>query len=101
MMPRMTFFGWAEGRHTRRGGMVLCDSGFPENPLPVRDLLEIQMPQSPAMKRKIALYDLNDAERALLRELADEANRSLSRWVADAVRAQMQVAVEARKKGKK
>lgn len=101
MMPRMAFFGWAEGRHTRRGGMVLCDSGFPENPLPVRYFLETQMPQSPAMKRKIALYDLNDAERALLRELADEANRSLSRWVADAVRAQMSLAVEARKKGKK
>lgn len=44
------------------------------------------MPNSPAMKRRIVLYDLNEQERNALRQYADEDNRTLSRWVADAVR---------------
>ena len=41
----------------------------------------------PALNRRVVLYDLNDAERAKLKELADKDNRTISRWVADAVRA--------------
>jgi hypothetical protein len=37
----------------------------------------------------VVLYDLNDVERAKLKELADKDNRTISRWVADAVRAAM------------
>lgn len=44
----------------------------------------------PAMNRRIVLYDLNDQERSLLREFADADNRTLSRWVADAVRKQLE-----------
>jgi hypothetical protein len=43
----------------------------------------------PALNRRVVLYDLNDAERAKLKELADKDNRTISRWVADAVRAAM------------
>jgi hypothetical protein len=40
----------------------------------------------PALKRRIVLYDLNDAEREQLKALAEAENRTISRWVADAVR---------------
>jgi hypothetical protein len=43
----------------------------------------------PAFKRRVVLYDLNDAEREKLREIAEQENRTISRWVADAVRAAM------------
>jgi hypothetical protein len=43
----------------------------------------------PALNRRVVLYDLNDVERARLKELADKDNRTISRWVADAVRAAM------------
>lgn len=43
----------------------------------------------PALNRRVVLYDLNDAERAKLKDLADKDNRTISRWVADAVRAAM------------
>jgi hypothetical protein len=43
----------------------------------------------PALNRRVVLYDLNDVERAKLKELADKDNRTISRWVADAVRAAM------------
>jgi hypothetical protein len=43
----------------------------------------------PALDRRVVLYDLNDVERAKLKELADKDNRTISRWVADAVRAAM------------
>jgi hypothetical protein len=38
------------------------------------------------MKRKLVCYDLNEAEREKLKALSDEDNRSVSRWMADAVR---------------
>jgi hypothetical protein len=41
----------------------------------------------PAYKRRIVLYDLNETERKKLKEYADAENRTVSRWVADAVRA--------------
>lgn len=44
------------------------------------------MPNGPAMKRRIVFYDLNDTERSLLKDFADEDGRTVSRWVADAVR---------------
>lgn len=40
----------------------------------------------PAFKRRIVLYDLNDQERDALKAAADDDNRTVSRWVADAVR---------------
>lgn len=40
----------------------------------------------PAFKRRIVLYDLNDQEREELKALAEAENRTISRWVADAVR---------------
>lgn len=40
----------------------------------------------PAFKRRIVLYDLNDQERDKLKAIADAENRTVSRWVADAVR---------------
>lgn len=43
----------------------------------------------PAFKRRVVLYDLSDAERELLKEIADAENRTISRWVADAVRERM------------
>ncbi len=43
----------------------------------------------PAFKRRVVLYDLNDAEREKLREIAEHENRTISRWVADAVRERM------------
>lgn len=43
----------------------------------------------PAFKRRVVLYDLSDAERELLREIAESENRTISRWVADAVRERM------------
>ena len=43
----------------------------------------------PALKRRVVLYDLNDAEREMLREMADADGRTVSRWVADAVRERM------------
>jgi len=43
----------------------------------------------PALNRRVVLYDLNDVERAKLKQLADKDNRTISRWVADAVRAAM------------
>ena len=51
------------------------------------NLSEDKMAQRrPAFKRRIVLYDLNDAEREKLKELAEAADRTISRWVADAVR---------------
>lgn len=49
----------------------------------------------PAFKRRIVLYDLNEQERELLRELADAENRTISRWVADAVRERMKAKLRA------
>lgn len=43
----------------------------------------------PALKRRVVLYDLNDAEREMLKEMADADGRTVSRWVADAVRERM------------
>lgn len=40
----------------------------------------------PAFQRRVVLYDLNDAERAKLKAYAEADNRTISRWVADAVR---------------
>jgi hypothetical protein len=40
----------------------------------------------PAFKRRIVLYDLNEQEREALKAIADAENRTVSRWVADAVR---------------
>ncbi len=39
-----------------------------------------------AFKRRIVLYDLNEQEREALKAIADAENRTVSRWVADAVR---------------
>ena len=44
------------------------------------------MSRRPALKRRIAFYDLNDYERAQLKELADLDKETVSRWVANAVR---------------
>jgi hypothetical protein len=43
----------------------------------------------PALKRRIVLYDLNEQERDALRSFADSDRKTLSRWVADAVRAEI------------
>lgn len=43
----------------------------------------------PALKRRVVLYDLNDKEREQLKTFADQDNRTISRWVADAVRAEL------------
>jgi len=59
------------------------------------------MPNSPAMKRKLVCYDLNEAEREKLKALSDEDNRSVSRWMADAVRVAMQGREVKPRKGKK
>jgi hypothetical protein len=40
----------------------------------------------PAYKRRIVLYDLNDMEREALKQAADKDAKTISRWVADAVR---------------
>jgi hypothetical protein len=40
----------------------------------------------PAYKRRIVLYDLNDMEREALKQAADADAKTISRWVADAVR---------------
>ena len=52
------------------------------------------------MNRRIVLYDLNDAERSQLREFADEDNRTISRWVADAVRVRLAERMAAQRKNK-
>lgn len=43
----------------------------------------------PAYKRRVVLYDLNDAEKELVQKYADEDRRSISVWVAQAVRAEL------------
>jgi hypothetical protein len=43
----------------------------------------------PALKRRIVLYDLRDEEREMLRSFADADRKTISRWVADAVRSEI------------
>ena len=43
----------------------------------------------PALKRRIVLYDLRDEERETLRSFADADRKTISRWVADAVRSEI------------
>lgn len=50
----------------------------------------------PAFKRRIVLYDLNEQERELLKKFADEDNRAISRWAADAVRERLRRYLQAR-----
>lgn len=40
----------------------------------------------PALNRRVVLYDLNDMEREALKQAADADAKTISRWVADAVR---------------
>jgi hypothetical protein len=51
----------------------------------------------PAFKRRIVLYDLNDQERETLKQFADEDNRTISRWVADAVRERLRARIKGTK----
>lgn len=54
------------------------------------------MPKRPALKRRIAFYDLNEYERAQLREFADLDKETISRWVANAVRREINLRLRAR-----
>lgn len=47
------------------------------------------MPNRPALKRRIVFYDLNDYERSQLREFADLDRETISRWVSNAVRREL------------
>lgn len=49
----------------------------------------------PAFKRRIVLYDLNEQEREALKAIADAENRTVSRWVADAVRERLRAKLRA------
>lgn len=44
---------------------------------------------SPAIARRIVTYDLSEAEREELKKAAEAEGRTVSRWVADAIRARL------------
>jgi hypothetical protein len=44
----------------------------------------------PSMGRRFVLYDLNAKDGELLRHYAEADNRTLSRWIADAVRKELE-----------
>jgi len=58
------------------------------------------MAKRPALKRRISFYDLNDYERAQLREFADLDHETISRWVANAVRRELNLRLRQRQQDK-